>query len=143
MPTATEATSSHLADQSNTISSDEPKIQLEGAFSEDNSIASPGPASPAPSLDTVDAAEAHRQVEGPGHIPADDDHTYSLPERQDTEADIGVLPRRGVSTPEFSPIVVNYRECGFIYRGLGRFPVPVSPYYGNFKEYQFWFPRFL
>lgn len=108
-PTATEATSIHFADQSNTISSDQPHIELEGALSEDNTIASPGPASPAPSLDIVDAVDADRQVQGPGHNPADDDHAYSLPERQDTESDIGVLPNRRVSTSESSPAVVNGR----------------------------------
>lgn len=109
-PTATETASITLADQSNTISAEGPEIKMHRTFSEGNSITSPPPASPAPSLDIADQADPDRQVGGPGHIPPeDDDHTYSQPERQDTEADLGVLPHRRVPTSESSSAVSDGR----------------------------------
>lgn len=94
-PTTTEPTITSLANQSNAISADGPNMQMHGALSEFNSIASPRPGSPVPSLDIANATDADRQVEGSGQIPPeDDDLTYSLPERKDTEADLAVLPHR-------------------------------------------------
>lgn len=108
--TAAESSSVRLADQPMAISADDLTIQMHGALSESNSIASPLPASPVPSLDIVDGADQGLSVEGPGDIPPEnEDHAYPLPERQDTEADLGVLPHRRVPTLASSPAVPNTR----------------------------------
>lgn len=109
-PTATENTNIHLANQPNTVTTDGSINQIHRTLSEGNSIASPRLASPAPSLDIVDAADADRQVEGRGHKPPEDNaYTLELLERQDTEADLGVVPDRRVPATESSLAVPSRR----------------------------------
>ncbi|MCJ1461665.1 hypothetical protein MMC07_000262 [Pseudocyphellaria aurata] len=113
-PTATENPSTRLANQPNTVSTERPSSQIPRALSEGSSMASPKSASPAPSLDIVDAADADRQLEGPRHVlPEDDDYTHKLSERQDTEADLGVVPDRQIPAAKSSLAVPNRRVRAF------------------------------
>lgn len=90
-PIAAETISIRLEDQPNTICTDRREIQVHEVLSSENSVASQEPASLAPSLDIVHVANADHQIEPPAHkLPEVDDHAYPLPERQDTEADLGV-----------------------------------------------------